>query len=165
MVRPRQPDADRDDALQREIDDTVEAFLTAQRAVGRTHEWIQAADFVCSSLLDFQLRDVAAPVGELGAPQIEEYLFEHFPEKVSASAKVICAAPEILRAFFDWLAAQRRVAAARVRAVHRRIEDRADEFVRRATAPQSFGHARFLALAVEDACACGSGRRARECCG
>jgi hypothetical protein len=150
--------SDGDDTTESEAAQLLDAFLETQahsksgsqapeQAQG---DWIDAAAFICDALLGYKLNYADGRLDRFTAAEIEDFLLEHFPRKVTADEQMVRRTPEILLAFCAWLRERGRVTPRAAQAIARCIREKQALFYRYATDRSRFGLAKnFITLAQE----------------
>ncbi|MGD0950581.1 MAG: SEC-C domain-containing protein [Candidatus Binatia bacterium] len=151
-------DDDEGEARESEATQLLEAFLEAQDQAqhptatleqGRI-DWIDAAGFICDALLRYKLDYADGRLDRFTAADIEDFLLDHFPRKVTADEQMVRRTPEILLAFCAWLRESGRVTPRAAQAMARCIREKQTLFYRYAADRSRFGLAKgFVALAQE----------------
>jgi hypothetical protein len=131
-------------ALGEEIDDWVAAFLRSQAAKRPDDAWLDVAGFVAGSLLEFKASTHRPTFGRWAPIEVEEFLVDYVPRKLTLSSADLDALPAALDAFFAWMGASGRADASTTTAARRVIAELADESKRRALDPANFSMAKAM---------------------
>lgn len=126
----------------------VDAFLAAQESSGRDRAWLDAARFVCESMYDFKLYHADGDELVWNGDLVEQYMFDHFPEKVTAGKEMVARTPELITAFIGWMGTIGRIKPRVVRAICKRVANNHHRFLREANNPHNFGIAKSVAMAM-----------------
>jgi len=134
-----------------EVSDLVEAFLEAHPAGGAPSvEWVQTAGFVCDTLLRYKRDHAGGDVEDLTAGDVEEFLLDYFPRKVTAEDETIRHTPEVLRAFVTWLGETGVLRAQVAEAAVRRLTASEARFYQYAADRSRFGLAKSLTTMMRE---------------
>jgi hypothetical protein len=151
-------DSGGDDTAESEAAQLLEAFLETQAQPGSGSaapeqaqgHWIDAAAFICNALLGYKLNCADGRLDRFTAAEIEDFLLDHFPRKVTADERMVRRTPEILLAFCAWLQEKGRVTPRAAQAMARCIREKQTLFYRYAADRSRFGPAKsFVTLARE----------------
>jgi hypothetical protein len=136
-----------DGLRRREGESLLAGFEASRRASGAAEAEVAAATHLARDLLEFKSQR-AEPMLRWSPEDVEEYLLEHVPARLTLSDEEIEATPAHLQAFFDWLAASGTVPAASLRATQARVEQCREAFLRHARDPSRFGPAKTIVTAA-----------------
>jgi len=135
-----------------DVSSLIDAFLEARVSSGTAvpEEWVQSAGFVCEALLRYKLDYAGGDVEDLTAGDVEEFLLDHFPRKLTAEEETIQRTPEVLRAFVTWLRQAGVLSAQVANAAVRRITASEARFYQYAADRSRFGLAKSLATMMHE---------------
>jgi hypothetical protein len=131
-----------------DAEEIVRAFLKAQKTAGRDCTWIDSADFICHSLYDFKLHSADGAVDGWNGDIVAEYMFEYFPEKITADKEMIARVPELITAFFGWMRTTGGIKPRTADAICKRVANNRRLFLREANNPQNFGISKSIVTAM-----------------
>jgi hypothetical protein len=128
--------------------DEFEAFSTAAGpAPGGVTQY---GDFVASSLLEWKGVYGDGRLGRWTEDDLDAFLFDHFPRKISADARMLDAVPECLIAFLSFLAERESLSGAPLDVLAAACLGMAEEFRLEATNRSNWGPAKSLAMQMHD---------------